>query len=416
MAGAAILSTGDLLRSVVAVVLITAWTVDDVNWPWGWLRSFPVTLCASLVLLHYLIWVRPRAALARALRRDEEAGIPVHVAISGCDSGFGLLLCQDLVARTERTIVFAGCLTSECLSRLRDFPAANDESGRLIPVQLDVTDEASCAAFAARVREEQLRRPGPPGAFILVNNAGVSDGALLDWTPIDVLRRVMEVNFLGTAALTKACLPLVKAAGKRGRVINLASFLGRMGLGGTAAYCCSKHAVTAFSDVVRRELAPWGCTVVNVEPGSFKTGIVGQSFDNIRRLWQSAPAAIREEYGEAYFKEMTETSERAVDQIAGAPSRVAAVLADAVLAPPEHPPSKRLCVGIESQLIFRVLGWCSLDMQDWVLAKLQPRIVPASLSSASLVARPPPCATLAGLGLRPSHASFGPRRAGWTLV
>jgi NAD(P)-dependent dehydrogenase (short-subunit alcohol dehydrogenase family) len=90
--------------------------------------------------------------------------------------------------------------------------------------------------------------------------SGIVDGGILHVTPISVYRRVMEVNFMGTVAMTRRFLPLLM--GTRGsRIVNIASVLGTIALPGLGPYSASKHAVEGFTDALRREVAPFGIKV-----------------------------------------------------------------------------------------------------------------------------------------------------------
>ena len=207
-----------------------------------------------------------------------------YVLITGCDSGFGHLLAQQLDARGLR--VLAACLTEAGAARLR---AAT--SPRLQTLLLDVTSSQSIATAAAWVRERvgdqgrtgrpppssplpallPPRRPVPaqlelardsgqgsslgsprplsPGLWGLVNNAGIAIPiAPNEWLTKDDFVRVLDVNLVGLIEVTLSLLPLVRRA--RGRVVNVASILGRISCFG-GGYCISKFGVEAFSDSLR---------------------------------------------------------------------------------------------------------------------------------------------------------------------
>lgn len=189
------------------------------------------------------------------------------VLITGCDSGFGDLLARQLDARGLR--VLAGCLTESGAARLRE-----TASSRLQTVLLDVTSSSSIAAAAAWVQErvgERGRRggragrggegrgggtvgvPAEPvpvaGLWGLVNNAGIAvPTAPNEWLKKEDFVAVLNVNLVGLIEVTLSLLPLVKRA--RGRVVNVASVMGRLSIFG-GGYCPSKFGVEAFSDSLR---------------------------------------------------------------------------------------------------------------------------------------------------------------------
>ncbi|XP_054043191.1 retinol dehydrogenase 16-like isoform X1 [Rissa tridactyla] len=180
----------------------------------------------------YLLWRWHR-------ERQTVPGLPEkYVLITGCDSGFGNLLAQQLEARGLR--VLAACLTEAGAARLR--AAA---SPRLQTVLLDVTSSQSVAAAAAWVRE----RVGDRGLWGLVNNAGIAiPTAPNEWLTKDDFVKVLDVNLVGLIEVTLSLLPLIRRA--RGRVVNVASVMGRLASFG-GGYCISKFGVEAFSDTLR---------------------------------------------------------------------------------------------------------------------------------------------------------------------
>ncbi|NXN76955.1 RDH16 dehydrogenase, partial [Himantopus himantopus] len=172
---------------------------------------------AGLYLLRR--WHRERQTVPRLSEK--------YVLITGCDSGFGNLLARQLEARGLR--VLAACLTDTGAARLR---AAT--SPRLQTVLLDVTSSQSIAAAAAWVRE----CVGDQGLWGLVNNAGIAvPSAPNEWLTKDDFVKVLDVNLVGLIEVTLSLLPLVRLA--RGRVVNVASVMGRVSFFG-GGYCISK--------------------------------------------------------------------------------------------------------------------------------------------------------------------------------
>ncbi|MBV9793448.1 MAG: SDR family NAD(P)-dependent oxidoreductase [Actinobacteria bacterium] len=142
--------------------------------------------------------------------------------VSGANTGIGLQVARDLAR--HRLIVLVG---SRDLDRGK--AAAAEIDGDAHAVQLDVTDPSSIAAAAARVGSEFGRLD------VLVNNAGVSflgdpgtplaeraRAGLLTGVPIDVVRRMFEINVIGPIAVTQALLPLLQAA-PAARIVNVGS-------------------------------------------------------------------------------------------------------------------------------------------------------------------------------------------------
>ncbi|XP_038020373.1 retinol dehydrogenase 16-like [Motacilla alba alba] len=229
-------------------------------------------------------WHRERQTVPRLSEK--------HVLITGCDSGFGNLLARQLDARGLR--VLAACLTDAGAKQLR---AAT--SKRLQTVLLDVTSSKSIADVTAWVRE----RVGDQGLWGLVNNAGIAiPTAPNEWLSKEDFVKVLNVNLVGVVEVTLSLLPLVRRA--RGRVVNVASVMGRVSFFG-GGYCPSKYGVEAFSDSLRLEMRNFGVKVCVIEPGYFKTMItnVENLEKNFHASWEKLPAEIKASYGESYLRD-----------------------------------------------------------------------------------------------------------------
>jgi len=174
------------------------------------------------------------------------------VLVTGASSGIGLASALRLAR--------SGWHVYGCVRREED--AERLRSDGVEPVELDVTDSAQIAAAAEAVG---------PELHGLVDNAGIAIAAPLELVPLDELRRQLEVNVIGQVAVLQAVLPALRRA--RGRVVLMGSIGGRSALPFLGPYAASKHALEAFADVLRVELAPWGIAVSIVEPASVRTAI-----------------------------------------------------------------------------------------------------------------------------------------------
>jgi len=231
-------------------------------------------------------------AISALPRRAVEGSRARLAVVTGCDSGFGEAVARALGSRGFR--VLAGCLTEAGAGALRGAPGVE-------AFALDVTSDESVAALAARVAEA---RASGAEMFCLVNNAGIGCGGNVDWTPLATFRRVMDVNFTGLVAVTKALLGALlddaaraRAAGAPPpRVVNIASIAGLIAAPGMSAYAASKFAVEAFSDSLRRESAPWGLAVTLVEPSFFNTPIL----NSVSIKFESTPPDVQARWGAAW--------------------------------------------------------------------------------------------------------------------
>jgi NAD(P)-dependent dehydrogenase (short-subunit alcohol dehydrogenase family) len=207
------------------------------------------------------------------------------VVVTGASSGIGLASALRLARAGWR--VFGGVRTDEAAAALR-------ERG-VEPLTLDVTDAGHIATAADTVG---------PELHGLVDNAGIAVAAPLELVPLDELRRQLEVNVVGQVAVLQALLPALRRV--RGRVVLMGSVGGRSALPFLGPYAASKHALEAFADVLRVELAPWGMTVSIVEPASVKTAIWTKGAEHADAMRGAFDAAAAELYAAriAAFREV----------------------------------------------------------------------------------------------------------------
>lgn len=131
---------------------------------------------------------------------------------------------------------------------------------------LDVTDEAAISAAVQKVKEKFGHLD------VLINNAGVSQRALVSETSNEVGRKLMEVNFFGSVHLTKAALPLFMD-NKKGSIVAMSSAAGKFGFPLRSYYAASKHALHGWYEALGLELKDTDIHVMVVCPGRIKTDI-----------------------------------------------------------------------------------------------------------------------------------------------
>ncbi|CAL1541586.1 unnamed protein product [Lymnaea stagnalis] len=216
------------------------------------------------------------------------------VLITGCDSGFGHALAERLDADGYK--VFAGCLDANCEgARLLQ----SKTSPKLELIQLDVTEDEQIEAARVAVAELLMGNV----LWAVVNNAGVACHAEFEWTPKKTFQKIIEVNLMGVVNVTRAFLPLVRAA--KGRVVNISSMAGRTALPGFTAYSASKFAVLGFSDSLRREMKHFGVKVITLEPALYKTAMASTStvLSQNDAFWSNAEPGVRRDYGDNFFSD-----------------------------------------------------------------------------------------------------------------
>ena len=131
-------------------------------------------------------------------------------------------------------------------------------------VALDVTDPASVEA-AVQAGVDAFGR-----IDVLVNNAGYGSNALFEQSPDKSIRAMYETNVFGVMNTMRVVLPLMRQQGS-GRVINVTSMAGLLGLPGNGVYASSKFAVEGLSESLALEYRSLGIRVMTIAPGAFRT-------------------------------------------------------------------------------------------------------------------------------------------------
>lgn len=180
--------------------------------------------------------------------------------ITGATSGIGEALAYAFSEAGARLILSAR--REEKLHAVKA-ACAHPERHRVVPLDLAETD--TLERIAGQVLEE-----GP--VDILVNNGGISQRGRAVETELAIDRRIMEVNFFGTVALTKAMLASMLARGD-GHIVVISSVAGKLGAPQRSAYSASKHALHGFFDVLRSEVYDAGLRVTIICPGYIRTAI-----------------------------------------------------------------------------------------------------------------------------------------------
>ena len=189
--------------------------------------------------------------------------------ITGCSSGIGRSLALELHSRGLN--VYATARRPETLETLK--------ASGIKTLAMDVNDDDSIASALAVVASEVGQLD------MLVNNAGFSQvGAMVDLNRDD-LRRQYETNVISPVAVTRAALPLMRAAVARNGVadlVNVGSIVGLFTTPFAGAYCSSKACVHAVTDALRMELAPFGIRTITIQPGGVRSSFGDHAEEGIR--------------------------------------------------------------------------------------------------------------------------------------
>jgi NAD(P)-dependent dehydrogenase (short-subunit alcohol dehydrogenase family) len=233
--------------------------------------------------------------------------------ITGCSSGFGRVLAEKALARGDQVVV-----TARNAKSIHDFAERYPHTAQVVPLDVTRNGDATAAVAQAEKRFGRLD--------ILVNNAGFGFiGAIEEGEPAEY-RPMFETDLFGVIETTRAALPTLRRS-TGGRIVNFSSMGGITGRMGYGLYNAAKFAVEGLSEALAEEVAPFGISVIIVEPGAFRTDFLGRSI---------ASAANRIAAYDATSGRTRDESDRADGLQAGDPQRGMAVLLEAIdsAAPP----------------------------------------------------------------------------------
>jgi len=199
------------------------------------------------------------------------------VLVTGGASGIGLATVEAILAEGWRAIV--ADLDQKNLNRCKDMLSPANHRVRF--EQMNVADEDSVIRTVAACEAEF----GPITG--VVNSAGIGrDVPALD-TSVDLLRRMLEVNLIGSFVVAREAARLMRERGG-GSIVNIASVSGLMGNKGRVAYGASKGAVITMTKVMAVELAPFGIRVNAIAPGPIETPLVQEVHTpEVRAAWMT---------------------------------------------------------------------------------------------------------------------------------
>lgn len=163
------------------------------------------------------------------------------IVITGASSGIGMAAAKTFFRYGAKL-----ALAARSLDKMEALAIdLNDDGSRILCLKTDVSVEADCR----RLIDETVRRFGK--IDILINNAGISMRAPFKDAKLDVLKRLMDVNFWGTVYCTKFALPEILKS--NGSIVGVISTAGYAGLPGRTGYVTSKFAVRGFLETLRME-------------------------------------------------------------------------------------------------------------------------------------------------------------------
>lgn len=212
--------------------------------------------------------IRALVVVGRSLRSAAGSKLPTMsgftgktIWITGASSGIGAALARALATRGARLILSAR--SADKLEVVRQSCSAPDEHLCLV---MDLADQASIRSAWSRLQEM------PYEVEILINNAGMTQRALVKETSMEVYRLLLEVNFLAAVDLTRKVLPRMLERGT-GQIVAVSSVMGKFASPQRSGYAAAKHALQGFMDSLRAEVHAAGVRVLVASPGFVNTDV-----------------------------------------------------------------------------------------------------------------------------------------------
>lgn len=187
------------------------------------------------------------------------------VVVTGGTGGIGKALVEALLLQGAK-VATCGRDHDKLYLLQSNFPSAY-----LHTMVADISNESDCRRFI----DMTIQMFG--GVDILINNAGISMRALLKDASVEVIRKVMDVNFLGTVYCTKFALNSIIE--RKGTIVGISSIAGYRGLPGRSAYSASKFALQGWLEAIKTELVEDGVHVMWVCPGFTTSNIRKAALD-----------------------------------------------------------------------------------------------------------------------------------------
>lgn len=183
--------------------------------------------------------------------------------ITGASSGIGEALVKELAVKSNAKIILSSRREDQLYTIAQN---AGLDKERYVVIPVDLQNYTAMPTIA----ENAISKFGK--IDILINNAGLSQRSLAMETSIEVDKRLMDIDFIGTVALTKAVVPYM-IKNKGGQIVVVSSLMGLFGAPMRSGYAAAKHALHGFFEALRAELYNDKVLVTIVCPGFVKTNI-----------------------------------------------------------------------------------------------------------------------------------------------
>ncbi len=192
------------------------------------------------------------------------------ILITGASSGIGKAIVEQLkivkckliiTARNTENLIFTNSISE------------------IFPYSLDLNNPENIISFSAKIKKDFEK------IDVVILNAGVSQRSLFENTNINVIRKIMEVNFFGNAILIKELLPELKKS-KSSHIVPISSIVGKFGFYYRSGYSSAKHAILGLFESIRLENEKDNINVNIMFPGVIKTSISENSLDGEGNLFK----------------------------------------------------------------------------------------------------------------------------------
>ena len=274
------------------------------------------------------------------------------VVVTGSSSGIGYETSL-LLARNGFT-TYATMRNLSKSMKLQDI--AQQENLKLKILQLDVTNDTSVKDAIDQIFKEQNR------IDILINNAGYDIMGSVEDLSISDFKDQFETNFFGIVRIVKEVLKIMRNQ-REGKIINISSIGGRVGIPLNSAYISSKFALEGFSETIRYELQDFGIDVLLIEPGLVKTNFfenakLGQNVMNSNSNYKD----FMQKLFEGFLPLLNDPKNYST------PFDVAKVILDCILSNKTH---FRYLVGEDANSIMNFrLNHSDLELESWIKESL----------------------------------------------
>ncbi|WP_026809280.1 SDR family oxidoreductase [Arenibacter latericius] len=181
--------------------------------------------------------------------------------ITGASSGLGKALTLVLSKKDHKLIISSR--NKDQLNKVKS-SCSNPENIEVLPLDLEDISSMSIKVDKAMLIYGSID--------ILINNAGISQRSLIINTEMSVYKQLMDINYMGTIALTKALLPHFVRQ-RQGQFVTVTSLMGKFSSPYRSGYCGAKHALHGFFDALRMEHAKDNISVTMICPGFVNTDI-----------------------------------------------------------------------------------------------------------------------------------------------